>query len=227
MADDWAVKGVSRDDERLVPGDSGAKPAPEPVVALRSTGLPLSNLVSMAVGVIGLAALGASAWVYAETQRDIRRVSTDIAQIRVSLELFGRQQGAGSSVASDDGALLDLSNRLAVLEAEQRMGGAATALSSLPGLPSATAETPTIATGGDCLPVGMRFMVSAGDVYPVCGTSGTVGIAAVDDGYITLSDGTIIARGGTVGLPNTQCMLGVVPSDGGGVSDYAEIRVVC
>ncbi|MBS3850047.1 hypothetical protein KD146_15200 [Devosia sp. BSSL-BM10] len=187
----------------------------------------MSNLVSMAVGVIGLAALGASAWVYAETQRDIRRVSTDIAQIRVSLELFGRQQGAGSSAASDDGALLDLSNRLAVLEAEQRMGGAATALSSLPGLPSATAETPTIATGGDCLPVGMRFMVSAGDVYPVCGTSGTVGIAAVDDGYITLSDGTIIARGGTVGLPNTQCMLGVVPSDGGGVSDYAEIRVVC
>ena len=52
--------------------------------------------VTVLVGLVGVAALGASAWVYSETQRDIMRLSTDIAQFRLSLELFGRQQGTPS-----------------------------------------------------------------------------------------------------------------------------------
>ncbi|MGV8856018.1 MAG: hypothetical protein ACOH2L_15395 [Devosia sp.] len=231
MSDKWAVNGVSRDQEST---PSGADAAPDmtprktPARAARS-GPAFHSVLSILVGVVGLAALGATVWVYAETQREIKRVSTDIAQIRVSLELYGRQQAAGGNTASsttiNDDRLLDLSNRLALLEANLRNPAAAGAAG-----PAVTAPTGTVgavASGGDCLPTGTRFMVSAGDSYPVCGTPGTVSISSVDDGYITLADGTVIAQGGTIALAGTKCMLGVLPSQGDGLSGFAEIRVAC
>ena len=199
------------------------KPAPRPR-------LPIGNVLGFVVGLVGVAALGATAWVYAETQREIIRMSTDIAQIRLSLQLYG--QTSSVTPAGDEAtSLLDLSNRLAILEQSWR-GSAATgasvaAPSSLPALPGEAAPAGAVATGGDCLPTGTRFMVSAGDQYAVCGTTGSVAIAAVDDGFITLGDGTVLAQGGTIGLPGTQCMLGMLPSDGGSISGFAEIRVVC
>ncbi|UJW83950.1 hypothetical protein [Devosia sp. SL43] len=192
--------------------------------------LPWTSILSFVVGLVGVAALGATAWVYTETQREIVRMSTDIAQIRLSLELYGqRATGAARTAPGADG-LLDLSNRLAILEQSWR-GATPTnpaPASVLPALPGETAPaTGAVATGGDCLPTGTRFMVSAGDSYAVCGTTGSVAIAGVDDGFITLGDGTVIAQGGTVGLPGTQCMVGLMPSDGGGISGFAEIRVTC
>ena len=70
-------------------------------------------------------------------------------------------------------------------------------------------------------------MVAAGDRYPVCGTGAMVEIGSVDDGFISLADGTVIAQGGNIVLPNSNCMIGVVPSDGGSISGFAEIRVTC
>lgn len=193
--------------------------------------LPLSNILSFVVGLVGIAALGATAWLYAETQREIVRLSTDIAQIRLSLELFGQRQPVAAASATGSDSLLDLSNRLAILEQSWRgaasTGTPAAAPSALPTLPGEAAPADAVATGGDCLPPGTRFMVSAGDSYAVCGTTGSVDIAAVDQDFITLGDGTVIAQGGTVGLPGTQCMIGLMPSDGGGISGFAEIRVVC
>ena len=226
MADNWTLKGVSRGDDRLVPdGDA-------PLVFAGTAPRPRTSLLSLAVGVIALVALGATAWLYAETQREIKRVSTDIAQIRLSLELFGKQQAAAGTDTADGTAdssaddLLALSNRLALLEASQ--ASAPPAPTSLPALPAgAAAAGGGAASGEDCLPVGTRFMMAAGDSYPVCGTTGVVAIAAVDNGYVTLSDGTIIAQGGTVGLNGTQCMLGVMPSEGDGLSGFAEVRVSC
>ena len=183
------------------------------------------NVLSLGVGVVGLAALGVSLWVYADTQRELRRVSTDIAQIRLSLELFGKQASGGVAPA-DSADLADIANRLALLEANQRLGGAtAPAPAALPAIGAGSAAT--AASDGDCLPSGTRFMVSAGDNYPVCGSSGAVAIAAVDNGYITLGDGTVIAEGATVGLPGTQCMVGVLPSEGDAITGFAEIRVTC
>lgn len=222
VVDNWTLKGVSRDDE---PGQPDAI-APHP--ARRR--LQLGRLAPLAVGLIGLVALGTTAWVYAETQREIRRISNDIAQIRVSLELYGRQQaGSGEPAAADsaDSAarLLDLSNRLALLEANQRNGSTVPQASALPALPAPAGGA--VATGGDCLPVGMRFMVAAGDNYAVCGTTAKIAIAAIDNGYITLADGTVIAEGGTINLADSECMLGVMPGEGDGLSGYAEIRVAC
>ena len=199
---------------------------PEPGKTTRR--LPLANILSFVVGLVGIAAIGAAAWVYVETQRDIARISTDIAQIRLSLELYGQQEPAADGAADGGDSLLDLSNRLAILEQNWRRS-IFTDDAAVPAAPSAGFTPPPapVATGGDCLPTGTRFMVAAGDSYAVCGTSGSVAVAAVDDGFITLGDGTVIAQGATVGLPGTQCMIGVVPSDGGGVSGYAEIRVIC
>ena len=244
MADNWALNGVSRDDGRTPPGpDAPPGGADAPRAAAPGSDAPrrgdgrtprprpgLGDLLTMAVGIVGLAALGASAWVYAETQRDIRRVAGDIAQIRVSLELFARQQSTGGSTAAtdSDARLLDLANRLALLEANERSGGApAGAAEPAAAVSGAASAGGTVATGGDCLPVGMRFMVAAGDSYAVCGTTAKVAIASVDAGYVTLADGTIVAEGGTINLAGSQCMMGVVPSEGDGLSGYAEIRVAC
>tara|TARA_R110002020_G_scaffold6143_1_gene25671 strand:- start:1550 stop:2215 length:666 start_codon:yes stop_codon:yes gene_type:complete len=221
VADNWNLKGVSRADDRPVPEREAATPAGGAAPAAR----PRPPLLSLVVAAVALASLGATAWLYAETQREIRRVSTDIAQIRLSLELFGQQQQAAGSAPADgrDAALQALANRVALLEANP-----VTAPASLPPLASAAAAPGgAAAAGDDCLPVGMRFMMAAGDSYPVCGTTGVVGIAAVDNGYVTLADGTIVAQGGTVGLPETQCMLGVLPSAGDALSGFAEVRVSC
>ena len=191
-----------------------------PVPAQRRR-LPLANILSVVVGLVAIAAIGASAFVYSETQREIARLSTDIAQLRVSLELFGRQQGTPSG--TDNASLTDLANRLAILEEGWRNAPAPAPAAVLPAVPAAAAP----AADGDCLPTGTRFMVAAGDRYPVCGTGAVVEIGSVDDGFISLADGTVIAQGGNIVLPGSTCMIGVVPSEGGSISGFAEIRVTC
>lgn len=189
-----------------------------------------ANLLGLVAGLVGVAGIAASAWVYSETQRDIGRISTDIAQIKLSLELFGKQHAttAPPPAATPDPALADLANRLSALEENWRSGAtAAAAPAALPPITDTAATGAVVPQGGDCLPTGTRFMVAAGDVYPVCGTPAKVEIGAVDDGFITLADGTVIAQGGTIGLPASQCMIGVVPADGGAVSGFAEIKVTC
>jgi hypothetical protein len=187
--------------------------------------MPLANVLSFVVGLVGIASLGASAWVYSDTQREIVRLSTDIAQLRLSMELFGRQQGVPTN--TDNAALTDLGNRLAILEQSWRSAPATAPALALPATPATAPATPAAAAGGDCLPTGTRFMVAAGDRYAVCGSGAVVEIGSVDDGFISLSDGTVIAQGGNIVLPNSACMIGVVPSDGAAVSGYAEIRVTC
>lgn len=196
------------------------RPAPE---AGRSR-MPLANLLSFVVGLVGIASLGASAWVYSDTQREIVRLSTDMAQLRLSMELFGRQQGTPSG--TDSAALTDLGNRLAILEESWRNGPAAVPTPTPIAAPAA-APAAAAAEGGDCLPSGTRFMVAAGDRYPVCGTGAVVEIGSVDDGFISLADGTVIAQGGNIALPGSACMIGLVPSDGAAISGYAEIKVTC
>lgn len=210
MQDRWTVDGVT-EAERIVPPRRR---------------LPWGQVLSVVVGLVGVAALAASAWVYSSTQRDIKALATDIAQLRVSLDLYA-QQGGDPAAGTGSQALLDLSNRLSILEGSWRDdAGAAPATAALPALP-ATAPASSIASGDDCLPTGTRFMVAAGDSYPVCGSTAVIEIGAVDDGYISLVDGTVIAQGGNIAMPGTGCMLGVLPSEDSAVSGFAEIRVTC
>lgn len=183
-----------------------------------------SDVLGLVAGLLGLAALGASAWTYSHTQRDILRISTEIAQIRLSLELFNRQQGAepatGAAAAPAD-SLTDLSNRLAILEQSWRGNGAGAP--ATPATPPGLAGNPT----DDCMPTGTRFLVTAGDRYPICGTPAVLEVLSVANGYISLLDGTVIAAGGTSPIPGTQCMLGVVSAGTVEMSEFAEIRATC
>lgn len=186
--------------------------------------LPLANILSFVVGLVGIAAIGAATWVYVETRRDIDRISTDIAQIRLSLELFGQMNQARDLTAGGDASLVDLANRIAILEQSWR--GAEGAAAD-PALAATAAPTPPAASAGDCLPTGTRFLVTSGDSYPVCGIAANVEIGAVDNGFLSLADGTIIASGGNIGLPGTSCMIGVVSAGEDGMTGFAEIRVTC
>lgn len=175
----------------------------------------------LGMGVLGLAGFATTFWMQAETQREMTRLATDVAQLRLGLELYARQQGAPSG--TDSAALQDMANRLAILEENWRSGSPPAASAALPDMPAAAVP----ATGGDCLPTGTRFLVSAGDTYPICGTTGTVSIGSVDDGFLSLADGTIIASGGALALPAIGCTLAVVSAGENGMSGYGEIRVTC
>ncbi len=178
----------------------------------------IALVIGLAGLAFGLAGLGAAAWLYNEGQAETRRLASDIAQLRVSLDLYAR--GAGSASDADDTDLTDLSNRLAVLEQNWRT-------SSVP-LPNASAPPASTASSEDCLPSGMRILVAEGDSYPICGeASAKVDIGQVANGYVMLLDGTTIASGGSTFLPGTQCTIGVTSSGDEGLTGYAEIRVTC
>lgn len=167
--------------------------------------------------VLALGALGLAAWTHSESQREILRLSTELAQLRVSLDLYARN-------GTQDADLTELGERLSTLE---RSAGAATV--PMPSAPSSEpASAPAAAANADCLPVGMRLLVAAGDRYPICEQAAEVAVSAVDNGYITLGDGTSVASGGTSPLPgNPACTLAVTSGGDEGLTGYAEIRVSC
>ncbi len=73
----------------------------------------------------------------------------------------------------------------------------------------------------------MRLLVASGDAYAVCDQPGTVEVSVVDNGYITLSDGTSVPSGGSMPLPGSPCMIAVTSGGDEGLTGYAEIRVSC
>ncbi|WIY52502.1 hypothetical protein O9Z70_13730 [Devosia sp. YIM 151766] len=162
----------------------------------------------------GLAGFAAAAWTYTEARSESRRIASEIAQLRVSLELYGRNSGA-----MDQTGLIELANRVAVLEQDWRRDPA----------PAAAVNAPTGPAPGDedCLPPGMRILVAEGDSYPVCGQSAAIDIAQVANGYVMLLDGTTIASGGSILLPDSPCSISVTSSGDEGLTGYAEIRVTC
>ncbi|WP_375452644.1 hypothetical protein [uncultured Devosia sp.] len=180
-----------------------------------------TRVLTVVVGLIALAAIATSAWVYADTQRDLSRVATDIAQIRLSLQLFSQQRPGDIALPASD-AVQDLSNRLAILEQDWR-GQAPAPAAAIPDTATATPTGPAT----DCIPQGTRFLVAAGDSYPICGTPAVVAVTAVDKTYVSFTDGTIVTLGGNAILKGTSCTLAVVSSNADGMDGYAELRVGC
>ena len=175
------------------------------------------GLVALGAILFGLSAFAFSGWVYVEGQREIVRLSTELAQLKVSLDLYARS-GASSA------GLTDLTERLTELEQAARSNAVPMPSAPANAADSAAAPTPS---GEDCLPEGMRLLVAAGDSYPICGQAAEVSVSFVDNGYITLSDGTSVASGGTTPLPSSACTLAVTSGGDEGLTGYAEIRVTC
>lgn len=186
-----------------------------------------STVLSFVSALVGVGALAATGWVYSQTHREVVRLATDVAQLRVSLDLYAQRSGAAPVAAASGPTseeLSALSNRLAIIEQNMRGSSLTT---PAPVLPSITGGAETTADGGDCLPPGMRILVAVGDSYGICGTAGSITVAGVENGYLALSDGSTIASGGTLPLAGTNCMVGVTSGGDEGVTGYAEIRVSC
>ncbi|KKB78364.1 hypothetical protein VW35_12090 [Devosia soli] len=181
--------------------------------------------------IVGLAALGTSVWIYTEMQREMLRVSKEIAQVRLSLDLYAQRTNAaaspGAAAPADTSALSALENRLAVLEQNWRTqpGAGGTQPATLP--PIAGAPVVSAESDGDCLPSGTRLLVAAGDSYPVCGTEASVDVMNVSNGYISLKDGTTVPSGSSVPLNGTACMIAVTSGGDEATTGFAEIRVSC
>jgi len=185
----------------------------------KSRGAPWAMLLGGLGVVAGLSGLAAAAWVHSNAQADARRIASEIAQLRVSLDLYARNGSNAAPAAAEDG-LTELSNRLAILEQNWREGTAPS--------PTATTTTaPSAATNEECLPSGMRILVAQGDSYPVCEHPVTINVGQVANGYIVLLDGTTIASGGSMPLPGSPCTIGVTSGGDEGLTGYAEIRVAC
>jgi hypothetical protein len=75
----------------------------------------------------------------------------------------------------------------------------------------------------DCIPLGTRFMASAGDSFPICKTKVVVKIASVDDGLATVNGAGDVAVG-SIGQLDKGCTISVFSAD---TSGYAEMRVTC
>ncbi len=188
-----------------------ASPPPRPYRPVLATTIAILGLVA------GLAGVGAAAWIYAEGQAETRRLASEIAQLRVSLDLYAR--GNSQETASSGGEqLAELANRLAILEANWRES---------PAPAPAITTTPAAANNEDCLPSGMRILVAEGDSYPVCGQPAVVNVSQVANGYVMLLDGTTIASGGSILLAGGHCTIGVSSGGDEGLTGYAEIRVTC
>lgn len=198
------------------------KPIPPPPAARsRRRRVRPALLMGAAAALVGLAALAASAWTYGEMRREILRVSTELAQLRLSIDLYA-QRGA-----TETPALAELENRLAILEENWRNAPPGAATGQPASLPPVSGPAATAASDGDCLPSGMRLLVAAGDSYPVCGTEVTIEVTNVSNGYISLADGTTVPSGGAVPLNGTACMIGVTSGGDEGTTGFAEIRVSC
>lgn len=221
MEQDWTLPGVTK-------SDIGA---PEPVKQKRA---PIfGRLLIFVVGLVAILAIAATAWIYTDTKREILRLSTDIAQLRLSLDLYSRQQPGSASAASGAATapsdeLLNLQNRLAILENNWRTQTPTNgATSALPALPATAAPASTVASGADCMPPGTRFLVTTGDSYPICGTSGVVNVGAVGTTDVSLTDGTIIVAGTNAPLSGTTCTLSLMSANADGMTGYAELRASC
>lgn len=178
----------------------------------------LPSVLAFGAVLFGISAFAFTGWIYAEGQREILRLSTDLAELRVSLDLYIRN---GSGEAADLTAVTD---RLANLE--ERLRGEDVPMPAP--APAAGSETSRAAgADADCLPEGMRLLVAAGDSYPICEQPAAVSVSFVDNGYITLEDGTSVASGGTIPLPGSPCTLAVTSGGDEGLTGYAEIRVTC
>lgn len=178
------------------------------------------GLVAIGGLLLALGNLGYAYWTHSQGQTEILRLSTELAQLRVSLDLYARN-------GADGPGLSDLDQRLSAIE-QSALSNAVPMPTAPVAAPELESTTPQAADQEDCLPEGMRLLVASGDTYPICGQLAEVAVSAVANGYITLADGTSIASGGTTPLPGLPaCTIAVTSGGDEGVTGYAEIRVTC
>ncbi|MEO8757408.1 MAG: hypothetical protein ABI398_06620 [Devosia sp.] len=213
----------------------------------------MDRVISLLAALVGLIALGGALLVHTNADTQRREMATQIAQLKATIALNGQSQPAATpvsapvQVAADNGvadALLALQDRIAALEQTTRdqssqLEAARTQISAMPSTdpatqvgaigagPTSSAKPAAVVADGptkDCIPLGTRFMASAGDSFPICKTKVVVKVASVDDGLATINGAGDVAAGG-IGALAKGCNVAVFSADIS--SGYAEMRVTC
>lgn len=158
----------------------------------------MDRVISLVAALVGLIAPGGAILVH--TNADVQRheMATEIAQL------------AAPPSSSEPAAAMATADPAAAASAAPASGSTPAAI---------VANGPT----KDCIPLGTRFMASAGDSFPICKTRVVVKVAAVEDGLATITGAGDVAAG-SIGQLDKGCTVSVFSAD---TSGYAEMRVTC
>jgi len=190
--------------------------------------------------VLGLVAIAGSYGLWSDYRGEFRRMSSELAEMKVSLQLLNQRAAAPASAAaaaaapaSDSQAdqIADLKNRIAILENVWRNppAGGVNGQGSVPLSDTANATGGGTPPGGgpttDCIPLGTRFLLTPNDTYAVCQTKESLTLLTAGNGTALLQDLGTLAEGGIAKLGATNCRVSLlsVITDGG----FAEVRVTC
>jgi hypothetical protein len=138
----------------------------------------------------------------------------------------------GSTVASEASSSAPPSSSVSGVSSVAILGADALAPSSLlspSSAPESSASSASLAAasgpGGDCIPLGTRFVGKAGDKFAICHSKLEVKILGVSDGQAIVEGAGPIAAGGFGNLTgNAGCTVMVFTAD---VTGYADLRVTC
>lgn len=199
----------------------------------------MTRFLGLLAIVLGLVAIAGSYGLWNDYRGEFRRMSSELAEMKVSLQLLTQRAPAPASApaaaaapASDGQAdqIADLKNRIAILENVWRNppAGGVNGQGSVPLSDTANALGGGTPPGGpttDCIPLGTRFLLTPNDTYPVCQTKENLTLLTAGNGTALLQDLGTLAEGGIAKLGATNCRVSLlsVITDGG----FAEVRVTC
>jgi hypothetical protein len=194
-----------------------------------------SRIRKLATGLFAISAIAAAAWLYAEEQIDQQKLGAEITQLKLSLQLYGRQYTATATSMTDVNTTLEaLEERLASLEKTLARDGVAAPAASESAVDAAVLPVPapkphaqTSGTRTDCVSQNSPFLVAAGDIFPVCGTSGWVAVTEVGEQRISFANGNAAYVGRSIPLDGTPCTLTVRSANAAWLAGYGEVQVSC
>lgn len=188
----------------------------------------MDRLIALLAALVGLIALAGAILVQLNGQNERVAIAASLAALDAKVTALS----AGISTldvpapVADTGfaeALLALQDRIARLEEASKAEPvpAPVAAAPTPANSAITADGPTT----DCIPLGTRFVATAGDETAICKTDVVVKVTDVTDGFATIDSAGPVAAGGFGKLGFGGCTVMVFSADL--ASGYAEMRVSC
>lgn len=197
----------------------------------------MARLLSVVSVLLGLLGLAAAYLVWTDYQGELRRISSELAQMKVSVQLLAQrpvatEPGTAEPAPVEDAdakAIEDLTTRIAALEeAAKAPAMASTAPASaddttvLAALPPAESEAAP--EEGDCIPQGTRFVLTPGDGFKVCGATASLTLQEVGEGIAEIAGVGPLTQGTTGKLNGSSCSVALLSTM---VDGFAEVRVSC
>ena len=193
----------------------------------------INRIIPFLAALVGLVALAGSVVVQMNTDAQTRRVTEDMARMRLTLDLLSQRTEALATPSNDGTAagLLALQDRMVKLEADMEARAAAVAAAPL-GVGGAAASDVAAAPAvidpklptTDCIPLGTRFMVTPNESYALCQSKAVVKVGEITNDGVSIDGAGMVVETGFGTLVGTSCTVMVFSAD---IEGFAELRVTC